>query len=148
MLAQIHQGIEYKPLLRGIGESERQLLIGLVLIINVIVPHVYIQHPVMRIGPGHRVITTMPYFMLLGACTQGKLVESIDKSIFIAGFLRRSFSQLYHSLGADLKVAGRCCVMGCLPPSTLNTADVGRQVFPLYCPAPKNWSWYQSQFCG
>ena len=43
----------------------------------------------------------------------GKLVESIDRRISMSGFCLRSFSHLYHSLGDDAKVAGKCWVAGC-----------------------------------
>src|SRR6266550_1953171 len=66
----------------------------------------------------------------------------------MSGFCRRSLSHRYHSLGADVNVAGKCLVAGCARSSTRSIADVGRHVLLTYEPAPRNVLWYQSQSAG
>src|SRR4051794_16616938 len=60
--------------------------------------------------------------------------------------VRRSLLHLYHSLGAELNVVGKCLVAGWPGASTRSSAEVGRQVLPTYEPEPRNSLWYQSSF--
>ena len=66
----------------------------------------------------------------------------------MSAFVRRSFSHLYHSFGAEVNVTGSPLVTGLSVVSTRSTAEVGCHVLLTYYPAPRNSSWYQSQSCG
>lgn len=52
---------------------------------------------------------------------------------------RRSFDQPYHSLTAEVNVAGSPVVEGCVRSSVRSTAVVGPQVLVLKFPLPRNW---------
>src|SRR5215471_5388748 len=61
-----HKAIEDELVLNLVAKSRRQFAIGLVLVIDVVVAHVEVEHPVFLVGPGYRVVTTVPDFMRLG----------------------------------------------------------------------------------
>ncbi len=94
------------------------------LVVNVIVPHIEIQHFVTFVGQSYGIVAAMPYFMLFRAGAQrkaGTVYRQQDPDIRV---LRRSLLQRYHSLGADLNTVGRCCVAGCALSSTRKEAEV------------------------
>ena len=57
------QAVENKAVLDLTVKSGRELFVGLMLVIDVIVAHVEINHSVALIGPNDRVITFVPDFM-------------------------------------------------------------------------------------
>src|SRR4051812_32428895 len=75
----------------------------------------------------------------------GNVEGAIDARTSIAGFFRRSFCQLYHSLTDEVMVAGRPAVAGCPGSSTRSVSCVGPQVLDRNVPVPRKVLWYQGQ---
>ena len=67
------QAINDELVLNIIGELKGKLFVGFVIIVNVIVPHVHIDHLIVFICPCHRIVTGVPYFALLRSCAQRKV---------------------------------------------------------------------------
>ena len=70
--AEPDEAIDDQLVLLGISEGPGQCFIGLVLVIDIVVPHVEIHHPVIFIAPHHGIIAAMPDFMGLGPCAEWK----------------------------------------------------------------------------
>ena len=56
-------GIEDQLVLRLACEGGRQLLVRFVVEIDVVVPHVEIDHPILDVGPDHGIVAAVPDFM-------------------------------------------------------------------------------------
>src|SRR6266478_8796153 len=67
---QPEEAVQYQLVFRFIVKGERQLLVGLVLVIDVVVSHVEIDHFIFLIGPHHRVIAAVPDFVRFRARPQ------------------------------------------------------------------------------
>ncbi len=65
--AQPQEAVNNQLVLRIAVKSGRQLLVGPVFVINIVVTHVQVDHFVFLIGPHHRVITAVPDFICLRA---------------------------------------------------------------------------------
>lgn len=59
--------------------------------------------------------------------------------MLMSGLVRKSVFHPYHSLTAEVKVAGRRAVAAWVLFSTLKMAEVGPQVLVLKDPQPRNW---------
>ena len=66
------QAVENEPVLDLTFKSGRELFVGLMLVIDVIVAHVEINHSVTLIGPNDRIITFVPDFMWFRTGSQRK----------------------------------------------------------------------------
>ena len=53
-------------------ELKGQLFIGFIFVIDIVMAHIGVDHPVFFICPSHRIVATVPYFVLLGTCAEGK----------------------------------------------------------------------------
>ena len=69
-IAQPKQGVENKAVLRVILKGEGKGCVGLVLVIHVVVAHIHVEHPVVHVGPGYRIIATVPDFGRFGTGSQ------------------------------------------------------------------------------
>src|SRR6185295_10785268 len=74
-VAQPQQAVDYQPILDCVVERIRQSLVGsviLVLIVNVVVAHVEIEHLVFLVGPDHGIVSAVPYLILFRPGAQRK----------------------------------------------------------------------------
>jgi hypothetical protein len=122
-----------------IFKSLRKLFVGAAIIVHSVVADVKIHHAIVFISPGYRDSNHYARSRIVsGRCLRGNLLNQPPASISIFGFLRRSCSQRYHSLGFVLKVVtGKPLVTGWFGSSTCKIAGVGCQVLLTYCPEPK-----------
>src|SRR5579862_407685 len=68
--SQPKQAVENEPVLGFIGKGKRKFFAALMLIIDVVVAHVEVDHPVAFICPHDGIITRMPDFVGFGSCTE------------------------------------------------------------------------------
>src|SRR5262245_21152522 len=61
------QAIDNEAVLGFASQSGRQLFVGLVLVINIVVTHVEIDHSIPVISPGDGVVTIVPGLMRFGS---------------------------------------------------------------------------------
>ena len=78
----------------------------LVLIVNVVVTHVEIEHLVVLVRPDHGIVPAVSDLVLFWPVPSGKLVESMDSRMFMSGSCRRSFSQLIRQI-SDMSIGRR-----------------------------------------
>ena len=64
------QAVNDQFILNRIIKLERQFFIGFMLVINVIMPHINVQHFVFRVCPHYRIIAAVPNFMRFRPCTK------------------------------------------------------------------------------
>src|SRR2546422_7280399 len=72
---QPQQAIDDQSILNGVVQGIRQRRVRrtvLVLIVNVIVTHVEVDHPVVLVGPNHGIVPTVPDLVLLWPGAQRK----------------------------------------------------------------------------
>src|SRR6478672_6705020 len=74
-VAQPQQAIDYQSILNCVVECIRQRLVRsiiLVLIVNVVMAHVEIEHLIFLVGPDHGIVSVVPYLVLFRSGSERK----------------------------------------------------------------------------
>lgn len=66
------QGIYYQPVLDRVSKAVRQDSLLPMIVVNIIMPHIEIDHAVADIGPYNGVVAAVPDFVRLGTGSQGE----------------------------------------------------------------------------